>query len=298
MNISVQILTLNEASNIDACLDSVAWSDDILVVDSFSTDATVEMALAHGAGVIQRKFDHFAGQRNFGLEEGGLRHRWVLHLDADERVTPALRDELLAIAETDDSEARYEAYRVPSKMIFRGKWLKRSGMYPTYQVRFGTRNGLLFEQVGHGQREVLPSSKLGTIKEPLLHYSFSNGMDDWFARHNRYSTDEALHAFNFVLNDNIEWSELFDASDPMRRRRALKAVSYRVPFRSAFRFFYMYILRGGFLDGRAGLEYSKMMAAYEYMVGAKLRTLRKGFPLKPSNQLKASRHLNCTNDPR
>lgn len=273
MPVSVLVLTFNEADNIDACLASVAWSDDVLVVDSFSTDDTVARAEAGGARVLQRPFDNFAGQRNWGLQQGGFRHEWVLHLDADERVTPAGRDEMLAIATAPHAADAPLAYRVPSKTIFRGHWLRHAGMYPTYQVRFGRRDALAFEQVGHGQRETVPPERLGTLAEPLLHHSFSKGLADWFARHNRYSTDEAEHAFA-AAGARLDWRGLVQTADPTRRRRTLKALSYRMPFRPALRFAYMYALRRGVLDGRAGLEYCLMLASYEYMIGAKMRSLR------------------------
>ena len=95
--ISTLILTYNEEQNLPACLESVKWSDDVLLVDSFSTDLTVEVARARGARVLQNRFTNFAEQRNFGLTQGGLRHHWILHLDADEIVTPELRDEIANI---------------------------------------------------------------------------------------------------------------------------------------------------------------------------------------------------------
>src|SRR5688500_3265332 len=133
--ISILILTFNEERNLPRCLEGVRWSDDILVVDSFSTDRTVEIAKDAGARVFQRKFDDFAGQRNFGLREGGLKHQWILHLDADELVTDALRDEVLAVTGNTDKDA----FHVPSKMMLQGRWLKYAGLYPSYQVRLGRR---------------------------------------------------------------------------------------------------------------------------------------------------------------
>lgn len=263
--ISVLILTLNEEQNIGDCLASVAWSNDVLVLDSGSEDRTVSIAKAHGARVQHRPFDSFANQRNFGLHEGNLRHEWVLHLDADERVTGELRQELTATVR----RPQYAAYRLPSKLIFRGAWLKHAGMYPAYQVRFGKRDELSFAQVGHGQRGALPDERVGTLNEPLLHYAFSKGMADWFERHNRYSTDEARHALQ-VVGESIGWSGLVTGS-PQRRRRALKDLSFRLPCRPLLRFLYMYVGRRGFLDGRPGLEYCLMLSVYEYMTMVKLR---------------------------
>ena len=110
--ISVVILTYNEETNIARCLDSVSWSDDILVVDSFSEDRTVEISKRHGARVIQRAFEDFSSQRNFASEQGNLKHEWVLHLDADEVVSPELRAELARAMFGDK-----DAYRVSSKLI-------------------------------------------------------------------------------------------------------------------------------------------------------------------------------------
>ncbi|WP_251965677.1 glycosyltransferase family 2 protein [Salinibacter ruber] len=263
--ISVLVLTLNEEVNISDCLDSVAWADDVLVLDSGSEDRTVEIARSKGARVLHRDFDDFASQRNYGLEEGGLRHDWVLHLDADERVTPALRKALRDKAE----RGAHRAYRVPSKLIFQGRWLKHAGMYPTYQVRFGRREALTFTQVGHGQRGALPADQVGTLDEPLLHYAFSKGIADWVRRHNRYSSDEAEHARETQLGD-VDWSALM-TRDAQARRRALKDLSYALPFRPLLRFLYVYVGRLGLLDGRPGFDYAVLLAFYEYLIGLKRR---------------------------
>lgn len=269
--ISVLILTLNEEQNLPRCLDSVAWSDDVLVVDSFSTDRTVETAQSKGARVLQNRFEDFARQRNFGLVEGKLKHEWVLHLDADEVVTPELQQELLTVA----GQAEYDAYRVASKMMFQGRWVKRSGMYPSYQVRFGRHDRLKFQQVGHGQRESLAAGSVGTLREPLLHYSFSKGLADWIERHNRYSTAEAAHFLESADNRAADWPGIFAFTNPTRRRRALKDLFAVFPCRPALRFFYMYFLRLGFLDGQAGFTYCRLLAMYEQMTVLKIRELRR-----------------------
>jgi glycosyltransferase involved in cell wall biosynthesis len=263
--ISVLILTLNEEVNIGDCLDSVAWADDVLVLDSGSEDRTVEIAREKGARVLHRDFDDFASQRNYGLEEGGLRHDWVLHLDADERVPAALRKALRDRAERGD----HRAYRVPSKLMFQGRWLKHAGMYPTYQVRFGRREALTFTQVGHGQRGALPPEQVGTLDEPLVHYAFSKGIADWVRRHNRYSSDEAEHARETWLRD-VDWAALMTA-DAQARRRSLKDLSYALPFRPLLRFLYVYVGRLGLLDGRPGFDYAVLLAFYEYLIGLKRR---------------------------
>lgn len=273
--VAVLVLTYNEEANLPRCLASVAWADDVLVIDSFSTDRTVEVARAHGARVLERAFDSFSGQRNYGIDEGRLRHEWVLHLDADEVVPAELRDEIIGVATADATDGP-AAYRLASKMMFQGRWLRRSGMYPAYQVRFGRRSRLRFVQVGHGQREALAPEDVGTLRHPLDHYSFSKGLHEWFEKHNRYSTDEARESHARMAAQpgwaGSEWAALV-RGDSTRRRRALKALATELPFRPTARFLYMYVFRGGFLDGAAGLAYCRLLATYEAMTVAKEREL-------------------------
>jgi glycosyltransferase involved in cell wall biosynthesis len=266
--ISVVILTFNEELNLPACLDSISWCDDVLVVDSYSSDKTVEIAESRGAAVLQRRFDCFANQRNFGLESHDFKHDWILHLDADERVTTELRDEIGA----EISKGDKKAYRVASKIMFCGKWLKHSGMYPTYQVRLGRKDFLRFVQVGHGQREEGAGHEIGTLKSPLIHYCFSKGLTDWFEKHNRYSRDESLWAAKSRQN-SIDWPGIFSIGDGVRRRRALKCLASRLPCRSTLRFSYMYFVRLGFLDGWQGFTYCRLLSVYEYMIVLKTREI-------------------------
>jgi UDP-arabinose 4-epimerase len=144
-----------------------------VVLDFCSKDATVATAESLGGRVYQRAFDSFSEQRNFALRHIDLKHERVLHLDADEIVTPELRDEMFqAIA-----AERYGAYRIPSKLMFFGQWLCYSGLYPSYHVRLGHRQRFRFKQVGHGQREAIAAERIGTLSQPYLHYNFSKGMN-------------------------------------------------------------------------------------------------------------------------
>jgi glycosyltransferase involved in cell wall biosynthesis len=266
--ISVVVLTKNEAANLPRCLDSVSFCDDVLVLDSGSTDETCAVAQERGARVMTRPFDSFGRQRNYAMDAGALRHEWVLHLDADEVVTPELRVELQRIAAEGDALL---AFRIPSRMILMGQWLRHAGMYPAYQVRFGRRDALRFIDYGHGQREALPPEQVGTIDAPFDHYNFSKGLDDWYARHRRYAAEEAQQALAERI-DPLRPGQLF-SSDSTLRRRALKRLGNRLPFRPQLRFAYTYILRGGFLDGRAGLRYAGMLATYQGYIDAHMREL-------------------------
>jgi glycosyltransferase involved in cell wall biosynthesis len=269
VSFSILLLTYNEEINLPACLAAISWCNDIIVVDSFSNDKTVDIARSAGALVIQRKFDNFASQRNFALEHVSFKHGWVFHLDADEIFTNELKQEI----EQELLHATYEAYRVPSKMILFGKWLRFSGMYPTYQVRLSKTPNFRFVQVGHGQREDLQPEKVGTLRHPYLHYSFSKGLSDWFEKHNRYAAMEAYETIQQLKEGHIRWAELFSA-DTTIRRRALKNLSCRLPFRPLLRFIYMYFYRLGILDGRQGLTYCTLLSIYEYMIVLSLRERR------------------------
>jgi glycosyltransferase involved in cell wall biosynthesis len=269
--ISIVILTYNEAVNIERCLASVVWADDVLVIDSGSSDRTCELARKHGARVMHRPFDDFAQQRNFALDNGTLKYEWVLHLDADEEVTPELHSEMLKLALSGMGKP---GYLVPSRLMLLGQWLKHSGMYPSYQVRFGSRDLLRFHMVGHGQREILDPNEVGTIEGALIHHNFSKGISEWLSKHARYAHDEAMLA---VSEPSVvfRWRDLLQNNDSTMRRRSLKQLGNLIPMRPLARFVYVYFFRKGFLDGKAGLRYALLMAVYQWMIDLNLIELQR-----------------------
>lgn len=261
MQVSILILTHNEEINIASCLDALCWCDDICIIDSGSTDATLEIAARYPqVRVLHRAFDNFAGQRNFGLEAADFRHEWVLHLDADEVVTDAFVAALHAL----EPPPGIHAYHVPAKMMLYGSWLHYAGMWPAYQVRLGDRT-LRFKQVGHGQREDLPADQVGTFTEPYLHYSFSHGLLRWFEKHIRYARDEAQLIVDLRRGGDAQSGG--DAEGGVSRRRKAKQMAAHIPLwlRPVARFVYVYFLRAGFRDGRSGLIYTLMLCVYEGM---------------------------------
>lgn len=266
MIVSILILTFNEDVNIARCLGSLAWCDDIVVIDSGSTDQTIATAERAGARILRREFDDFAGQRNFGLEHGKFKHEWVLHLDADEVVTSEFQAALERLSPVDG----IDAYFVPSKTMLFDRWLRHAGMWPTYQVRLGHRDRLRFIQVGHGQREDLPLEATAKFDEPYLHYSFSHGLKSWLQKHIRYADDEATELVKARLGEatKVADQEAFTQDRDVEKRRRMKMAANRLPLmlRPIARFFYVYFLRRGFLDGPLGLLYSFMLAIYEGMI--------------------------------
>lgn len=264
---SVVILTLNEERDLPACLASVRHCDDVVVLDSGSTDRTVELARSSGARVFTRPFDDFAGQRNHAQSEIPFRHRWVFHLDADEEFTTELADECRAATNRTD----VDGFLVAPKMIFHGRWIPHCTDYPAYQARLVRVPEFRFIQVGHGQREA-PGQRLDHLRSSYLHQVSSGGDDEWLARHRRYARAEATEHVRAA--GQLELRALV-ARDPLRRRRALKRLSYALPARPALRFIYQYILRRGFLDGGPGLRYCRLLARYEGFSVEEIRRLRR-----------------------
>jgi glycosyltransferase involved in cell wall biosynthesis len=266
--ISVLILTKNEEQDLPGCLQSVAWSDDIHVFDSFSSDSTELIARSHGANFVQRKFDTYAAQRNAALESLPFRHDWIFLPDADERPTPALIDEIDRVTST--APAEVAGLRVRRRDFLNGKWLKHAQLSP-YYIRLVRRGR------AHYVREVNEVLEVdGTVAELssfLDHYPFSKGVAHWLEKHNTYSTMEAeLIASGLGARRASLRAALFE-KDFHVRRVAQKALFYRLPGRPFIKWLYMMFIRGAILDGRPGLTYSNLQAIYEYMIVLKSREL-------------------------
>lgn len=269
--VTIVILTKNEVDNIAPCLHSCSWSDDVHVLDSGSTDGTCEVAREFGVQVHINPFESFGKQRNWAIDNIPAKHKWQFHLDADERFTPDILAEMAELLGADGTRSDKAGYLVPSKLIFMGRWLRRSAKYPTYQVRLFHSDRCRFMDFGHGQREET-TGEIAKLKQPYLHFNFSKGLTDWVAKHNNYSSREAHEALH-RRGEPGEWRGLF-ASDGVKRRRALKSLAYNVPCRPLVRFLYSYVASGGFLDGRAGLHYCLLMSFYEYLTELKLKELQ------------------------
>jgi glycosyltransferase involved in cell wall biosynthesis len=184
--ISVIIPTLNEERDLPDCLASVAWSDDVHVFDSFSSDATIEIAKAAGARVEQRQFDNYASHRNAALALSTLRHEWVLFLDADERMTEALRREMLDAVR--GAEPDVGAFRLRRRDYFMGRWLEHAQISPFY-IRLFRRGAATYEREVNEVARV--RGRIGDLQEHFDHFPFSKGLSHWVDKHNRYSTLEA-----------------------------------------------------------------------------------------------------------
>jgi glycosyltransferase involved in cell wall biosynthesis len=243
MSISVVIVAKNEAHDIAACLESAAWAEERLVVDTGSTDATPELAAAAGARVLQHEWLGYAATKDwaFGQVEG----EWVLSLDADERVSEALAVELRRLAAGAPEQAAFE---LPRRFHFLGRWLKHGGCYPDYQLRFFRRGRARYRaELIHERLRV--DGAIGRCRGHLEHYSYA-GLSEYLMKLNEYS---AL------------WAEQAHAQG--RRCR------WRHSFSLLSAFGERYLLRGGFLDGRAGLTWALLAGLHSYFKYAKLAEL-------------------------
>jgi len=268
MSVSVLILTLNEQENLPACLESVAWSDNVVILDSFSSDKTCSVAEASGVRLVRRRFDNWAAHQNWAIENIQFKHPWIFYLDADERMTEALKKEILAIASSEEEER--VAYYCGRKNYFMGKWIKHA--YPPGLIMRFFRPGKV-----HFERLVNPTPVIdgrhGYLRNYFLHFSFNKGLTEWFDKHNQYSQFEAMEGMR-LLGANAGTSLSLLSSDRATRRKALKNMSFRLPCRPLLKFCYLYFFKRGFLDGRPGLSYCVLQSIYEYMIVLKMKEMR------------------------
>jgi glycosyltransferase involved in cell wall biosynthesis len=239
--LSVVVITLNEEERLRTCLDSVAWADEIVVVDAESQDKTVPIAREFTDHVLVRSWAGFAAQKNFALEHAS--GDWVLSLDADEEVSSELREEATRVLARVDAS---DGYAVPRRNVFRGQWIRHGGLYPDWQVRLFRRGrGRFLDRDVHESIQV--DGPVGRLSGHLVHRSY-RGVDDFFGRANRYSTLAA--------------DELIRGGGRARARELL--------LRPLGRFLAMYVLKAGFLDGRKGLLLAALYAYYVFMRTAKV----------------------------
>jgi glycosyltransferase involved in cell wall biosynthesis len=278
--VTVVLPVLNEELNLPAALASVAWADEVFVVDSGSTDNTVECAAEAGATVVTFRYDRKGPRKKaWALANLEPRNPWVFLLDADERVPQALMAEIAEAIDRDDRDGWY----VDREFIFMGRRLRCFS--PNWNLRLFRRGLGRIEDLGLANLEgtgdneihehVEVDGRLGFLRQPLLHDD-DRGLTAWLDRHNRYATWEA-HLYRRLRSEPIGVGPIgFLRLDPFRRKRVLRRVWVRTPFRPITRFVVWYVLRRGFLDGRAGFTFCVLMAQYEFTIGAKLRELERG----------------------
>jgi len=240
--LTVLTIALNEEMNIAPCLESVRWADEIIVVDSGSTDRTVEQARRYTSQVFSVEWQSYGAARNFGLSHAT--GDWILWLDADERVTPELAGEIKQILERDDR--RIAGYAIARRAYFLGRWIKHCGWYPSRVVRlFRKQHGKFSESRVHEKLELHGETE--PTRSDLLHF-----------------TDPNLHRYLIKFNKytSLGADDLYEAG---RRFRYSDVI-----LRPVFQFFKMYLVRRGFLDGMPGFILCALSSAYVFAKYAKL----------------------------
>ncbi|QSJ17348.1 glycosyltransferase family 2 protein [Nostoc sp. UHCC 0702] len=279
--VSVLIPAKNEEANLPACLASLTRADEIFIVDSQSTDKSAEIAKNYGANIVQFNFNgRWPKKKNWSLDNLPFRNEWVLIVDCDERITPELWSEIAQAIENQE----YTGYYLNRRVFFLGKWIRHGGKYPDWNLRLfkhkqGRYENLNTEDIPNtGDNEVhehvILQGKVGYLKNDMLHEDFRD-LFHWLERHNRYSNWEARVYFNLLTGQGDSGTigaNLF--GDAVQRKRFLKKVWVHLPFKPFLRFVLFYIIQRGFLDGKAGYIYARLLSQYEYQIGVKLYELR------------------------
>jgi glycosyltransferase involved in cell wall biosynthesis len=270
--VCVVIPARNEAANIERCLGSVRWADEVYVVDSQSTDDTATIAERAGARVVQF---HYAGgwpkKKNWALESLPFRNEWVLLLDADEVLRPEAEDECRRVISSGRPDVR--GYWINRRFQFMGRWL-RHAYYPNWNLRLFQHRFGRFERLTSGDTEsgdveihehVVVDGDTGHLACEMDHYAFPT-VSAFVEKHNRYASWEAHMATD-------EAARVSRGPSPMRSR--LKHWARHVPFRPLLRFLYVYVWQRGFLDGREGYYFARLHGYYEFLSVAKTYELRR-----------------------
>lgn len=246
MKISATIITLNEEENLADALRSLAWADEIVVVDSESTDHTVEIARQFTDKVITQKWLGYAAQKNFATEQAT--NDWVLNLDADERLSPELQKEIEALKKAENIDAA--AFEMPRKVFYLGRWIKHSGWYPDFKIRLYNRTKGRW-QGDFVHESVKVEGQVTRLCGDILHYTVRNASEHHL-RLDRYTTLAAQEAFE-------------------KNRRSSFFTLALAPFAT---FVKSYLFKGGFLDGIQGLAIAFFAAHYVFLKNLKLWELQ------------------------
>lgn len=279
--LTVILPVLNEAENLQAALESVAWAEEVFVVDSGSTDATAQIANDLGATVIQFSY-HGSGPKKkaWALAALPISHEWALFLDADERVTPELRAEIAHVLKAPS----VDGYYVDREMFFRGKLLR--SYRPDWNLRLLRHRCAKVEDLGMGalsgtgdneiHEHFLVSGQTAFLAHPLLHDDY-RGIGPWIDRHNKYATWEA-HLNSRLRGEPVQL-RLSTIRDPVARNRVMRRVWVRLPARPLLRFLLWYVGKRAVKDGWNGFLYSVLMGWYELVIGLKTAEIQPGHVL-------------------
>lgn len=276
-DLTVVILAQNEEKNIVRSVSSVKKiAKRIIVIDSGSTDRTIELAKESGAEVVYHSpFVNYATQFNWGLEHTNIKTKWVLRLDADEQVTPQLADEIEQMLEEHDSDD-INGFELRCRIIFMGKWIKHGGTYPLIIPRL-FRYGFGKVEMRKMDEHTLIEGKVLRMQNDLVHYDFK-GLHEWIEKHNKYSVRECQDYFERKESHEEQMQGNLAGNQRQRKRFLKNGVYYNLPLflRAHLYFIYRYYIRLGFLDGKEGKIFCFLQAYwYRFLVDAKIYEIEK-----------------------
>ncbi|MEY2502801.1 MAG: hypothetical protein QOI07_3135 [Verrucomicrobiota bacterium] len=282
--LSVLIPVKNEAANLRECLATVAFADEIVVVDSQSTDGTQGVAAAAGAEVVQFHWNgEFPRKKNWALANVRWRYEWVLIVDADERITPKLEREIRTAIE----RAGAHGFYLNRRFWFLGGWINHCGYFPSWNLRLFRHRLGRYERAESGgggssgdnevHEHVVLDGPADYLAPPMEHYAYPD-IATFVEKHNRYSTWEARVSETFYRNSTEGTLAARFFGTPLERKRWLKLGFRRAPFRPLLRFLYHYIWRLGVLDGYRGWILCRLLARYEFLCVAKEWEMRRRGP--------------------
>jgi glycosyltransferase involved in cell wall biosynthesis len=275
--LTVIIPAKNEALNIEDAINSVQQADEIFVVDSQSTDGTIELAEKLGAKVVQFHYDGgWPKKKNWAIRNLPVKNDWILILDADERLTPALADEIASVI---SSPGAVKGYYMRWKFVFLNRWQKHSWnhgwMLRLFKKGYGEYEDIGMRDEGGWDNEVheniIVDGETACLKEWLPHES-NQSLSFWIRKQNEFSDWNAKRRLTQLEQNIPSLSNLWSKS-PLERRKLLKAIYLRLPCKSVLLFVYLYVLKRGFLDGKAGFYFCALRAIHEFNISAKLYEL-------------------------
>jgi len=278
LSISAIILTYNEEENIEECLKSLhGWVQDIFIIDSYSTDKTLEISKKYTDKIYQHVFKNQARQLNWGIDNLPIETEWILRLDADENVTPELKNELLGFLPNLASDV--SGICVKRKIYFMGKWIRHGGCYPIWHLRIWRTGCGFVEDVQMDERVKTNQGESAYFKNDIEDKNKKN-LDWWIEKHNRYATREAIDLLNhkYKISSADEISAKLSGAQEQRKRWVKKKVYANMPifFRAFLYFIFRYFIQLGFLDGRKGLMWHFLQGFwYRFLVDAKIYEIEK-----------------------
>lgn len=275
MSVSVIILTRNEKANLPNCLASLqTMKAEIFIVDSGSTDGTMEIAQQFGCQVFQHPWENYAKQLNWALQNLPITTPWIMRLDADERLTPELAEELKQVLP--ETPKDITGYQVKRRVFFMGRWIRHGGYYPTWLLRVWRTGIGTCEQRWMDEHIVLSQGNIANLTHDIIDEN-QKGLSFWVDKHNRYADREVKDLLTITLESDDPLLKKGQLSQASQRRWVKTNLYARSPlFLRAFLYFLMrYTIGLGFLDGIEGLIFHFLQGFwYRFLVDAKIYELR------------------------